>query len=230
MLAGTYEIRACAVQVAFLPSSTCRDTSWPLCFFPSRGFCSGELRGWVLEHGWTQAAGQWTWAAPGQVGRAAAVPGRCLRRTVLAELTLRTAKQEVQGPCGSTSSVLRGRPHKPVFPSSPLRRQFFSLFLTTTYRKHLNADHILMVFTYINICVPEAALLTMPKWQAKQLSACGRKSHLHGVELGLCDSTVSGRAPPSGHVCRHPQPAPSKGHCGHFATTKSFLPVPSRDP
>lgn len=32
------------------------------------------------------------------------------------------------------------------------------LFLTATYRKHLNADRILMVFTNINICSVEAML------------------------------------------------------------------------
>lgn len=51
----------------------------------------------------------------------------------------------------------------------------FLLLLTATYRKHLNADHILMVFTNINICFVEVMLQKMLKLQAKQMEAGGKQ-------------------------------------------------------
>jgi hypothetical protein len=51
----------------------------------------------------------------------------------------------------------------------------FFLFLTTTYRKHLNADHILMVFTSINICSVEVMLQEVLKLQAAQVEARGKR-------------------------------------------------------
>lgn len=47
----------------------------------------------------------------------------------------------------------------------------------------MNADHILMVFTNINICFLEAVLHKMPKLWAKLLRAGGKQCHLRGAGL-----------------------------------------------
>lgn len=61
------------------------------------------------------------------------------------------------------------------------------LFLTATYRKHLNADRILMVFTNINICSVEAMLQETLKLHAKQMKARGKRGILRKGTAGwLC--------------------------------------------
>lgn len=83
-------------------------------------------------------------------------------------------------------SVKSRKPHREVFcqlswwptgsvsPPQRLGSDFF-LFLTASYRKHLNADHTLMIFTNINICSVEVMLQEMLKLQAEQVEARGKR-------------------------------------------------------
>lgn len=81
------------------------------------------------------------------------------------------------------------RPPQAVFPHIHHSGIDFLLLLAATYRKHLNADRILMVFTNINICFVEVMLRKILKLLAKQMKAWGR--HAFGLVEGNCCLDVS---------------------------------------
>lgn len=109
---------------------------------------------------------------------------------------------------------LSGLPMGSIPPPLHLGSDFF-LFLTTTYRKHLNADHILMVFTSINICSVEVMLQEVLKLQAAQVEARGKRCTQRKGSGGQVSPWWDPKGRQHGHD-KHSTRSFRGYYCGHF--------------